>query len=1432
MYLIFDTETTGKIENWSAPVSEFGLFPRVVQLAWQLHDELGELIEVKNFIIKPDGYTIPYNAEKIHGISTERAEKMGVKLSHVLDEFKKAIAQAKYAVGHNIEFDNKVMGAEYARANRDDGLLALATLDTMKTGTDFCQIPGGRGGKFKFPTLGELNQKLFGEAVDNAHNASADVEATTRSFLEMVRLGVFTSDQIKEGNEYLARFKSHNTKPFELIGLNIQPYGTEEIAPALKAKTASGPTKADVNESKKLLEEYPFVHLHNHSQFSILQSTIDVKSMVRKAAELGMPAVSMTDYGNMMGVFNFVKECEMNNIKAIVGCEFFVAEEYQKQQFTKDQPDKRFKQVLIAKNKAGYHNLAKLCSVGFIEGFYFGLPRVGKEVIEQFKENLICTTGGLEGEIPSLILNIGEAQAEEAFVYWHQLFGDDFYVELLRHSLEEEDRVNQVLLRFCEKYGVKYFAANDVYYLAKKDANAHDILLCVKEGELQSTPIGRGRGFRFGFPNQEFYFKSGDEMKALFADLPEAIMTISEIVDKIEEFTLGRDILLPKFTIPEEFEGENEFLRHLTYEGAKKKYPELTDEIRERLDYELKIVAEMGFPGYFLIVQDFTTEARKRGVWVGPGRGSAAGSAVAFAIGITNIDPIKYKLLFERFLNPERVTMPDIDIDFDDEGRDKIIDYVVKKYGQTQVAQIITYGTMAAKSSIRDVARVLDLPLSDADRISKLVPDLKKFKHIFGRTDQELSKDFNGDDLANVKQLIEISESQGEEAKILNQARALEGSVRNTGIHACGVIITPEDIREFVPVATAKDSDLLVTQFDNGVVESAGLLKMDFLGLKTLTVMKDAIKLVKQRHGIDIDPDLIPLDDEKTFELYQKGETNGTFQFESVGMQKNLRLLKPNNIEDLIAMNALYRPGPLQFIDTFIKRKQGEEEVIYPHPKLEVILKDTYGIMVYQEQIMQTAQILAGYSLGAADILRRAMGKKKMDVMEQQRVIFRDGCKDHNDIAPEIADEIFDVMMKFAEYGFNRSHSAAYSLVAFQTAYLKANYPAEYMASVLTHNMNDIKKVTFFMEECKRMGLAVLGPDVNESAYKFTVNKKGEIRFGMGAIKGVGENAVEAIVAECNEKGPFQSVFEFATRLDLRTVNKKNFEGLAIAGAFDCFEGVNRAQYFAQDEKGQSLLEKAIKYGNAIQDSINSAQVSLFGESSEVEIPEPPIPYAEPWSTLDQLNKEKAVVGIYISGHPLDDFKFELENFTNAPVTLLEDLEEVKKRKDVRVAGVITSVQHLTTKMGAPFGKFTLEDYEGSYEFALFKDDYVRFRNYLNEYWFVMVEVAVRGWYNKSEGKEFLRLNVTNIALLSDIRDKKVKKLQINVPLKEIDQKLIRDIQRMCGQNEGPIPVQFNVRDNETYIEMPSRSLKVSMTKDLTDSLEKLEAIQWKVDKV
>lgn len=1431
MYLIFDTETTGKIENWKTPVTDFDAFPRVVQLAWQLHDDKGALIEVKNYIIKPQGFTIPFNAEKIHGISTERALRTGVELLFALDEFKSALQRANFIVGHNVEFDTKVLGAEYARVQRNDGLMDKHALDTMLLATDFCKLPGGRGKGFKYPTLSELSEKLFSTIVDNAHNASADVEATARCFLELVRIGVIGSKELKLTEEYIVAFRESNPNPFDLIGLNIEPYAPEELDVPTRAELKKEDNQKELGQNLELLEEYPFVHLHNHTQFSILQSTSDIKSIVRQAAAYKMPAVAITDLGNMMGVFSFVRECEINGLKAIVGCEFYVTEDRRIQQFTKDNPDRRFRQPLIARNEAGYRNLSKLCSTGFIEGYYAGYPRIDKPSIITHKENLIATTGGLEGEVPYLILNVGEQQAEDAFRWWHEQFGEDFYAELLRHGLEEEDHVNSVLLRFCKKYGVKYFAANQVYYQSKEDANAHDILLCIKDGELQATPIGRGRGYRFGMQNQEYYFKSQEEMKQLFRDLPEAIITISEIVNKIEDYKLGRDILLPKFEIPSEFADENAYLRHLAFEGAKEKYKEITPEIEERLNYELKVIADMGFPGYFLIVADFTSRARELGVWVGPGRGSAAGSAVAYATGITNIDPIRYKLLFERFLNPERVTMPDIDIDFDDEGRDKIIDYVVKKYGQTQVAQIITYGTMAAKSSIRDVARVLDLPLSDADRIAKLVPDLKKFKHIFGRTSEELNKEFNGDDLSNVRQLISIAEGQDLGAKIINQARVLEGSVRNTGIHACGVIITPEDIREFIPVATAKDSELLVTQFDNSVVENAGLLKMDFLGLKTLTIMKDAIQLVKERHGIDIDPDAIPLDDLKTFELYQRGETNGTFQFESVGMQKNLRLLKPTDIEDLIAMNALYRPGPLQFIETFIKRKQGEEEVHYPHPLLEPILKDTYGIMVYQEQIMQTAQVLAGYTLGAADILRRAMGKKKMDVMQQQREIFREGCAKTNNIPAGTANEIFDIMMRFAEYGFNRSHSAAYSVVAFQTAYLKANYPAEYMASVLTNNMNDIKKVTFFMEECKRMGIPVLGPDVVESAYKFTVNEKGEIRFGLGAIKGVGEGAVECIVNERLKNGPYTSIFDFASRLDLRTVNKKNFESLGLAGAFDSFQGVHRAQYFAEDEKGQSLIEKAIRYGNAIQESKNSAQVSLFGESAEADIPEPPIPPAEPWRTLDQLNREKEVVGIYISGHPLDDYRFEMDHFTNTPITALENLADLKGR-DIRVAGIITSVSHLTTKTGSPFGKFVIEDYEGAFEFALFKEDYLKFRQYMNEYWFVLLQVQVRTWVDKRDGQEIPRLNVMKMELLSELREKLVKKVSLDIPLEKVNDQLIERIRKLCKSERGNVPVQVNIFENGTRVEMPSRSMKINLSRDLTTALDRMDEITWNIEKV
>ncbi len=765
-----------------------------------------------------------------------------------------------------------------------------------------------------------------------------------------------------------------------------------------------------------------FCHLHVHSHYSVLQATPDIKRLIKKAKEDNMSAVALTDLGNMYGAFKFVREALDNQIKPIVGCEFFV-------QKTKDNPDKKYNQVLLAKNKTGYHNLAKLSSLGFIEGLH-------KERIIQYKEGLIATTGSLSSEIPHLILNADEQQAEEAFNWWLNVFGEDFYIELNRHGIPEEDRVNQALLRLAEKYNVKYFAASETYYLEKEEANALDVLLCIKEGELQSTPIGHGRGTRYGLPNHEFYLKSQDEMKQLFRDLPMAITTITEIVNKIETYEIKRNVLLPKFDIPKEFETEDDYLRHLTYEGAKKNYGEITDVVRERLVFELETIRKTGYSGYFLIVQNITNKAKELGVRVGPGRSSVAGSAVAYCIGITNVEPIKYNLLFERFLNPDSVSLPDIDIDFDDEGRDKILKYVIDKYGSTQVSQIITYGIMTARSAIRDCARVMELPLAESNLLIKMVPE---------RPGTTLANAFE-----EVKELNEIKNGTDKRAKVLRQAVILEGSLRNTGIHACGVIIAPENLTNLVPVAIAKDSEMLVTQFDNSVVESAGLLKMDFLGLTTLTIIKTALANIRKRYNIDINIDNVPLDDLKTYQLYQQGDTTGTFQFESERMQNYLRQLKPDKFEDLIVMNALYRPGPMKYIPTFINRKHGLEPIKYDLPEMEEFLAETYGITVYQEQVMLLSQKLASFNKGESDVLRKAMSKKQKDVLDKMKVKFIEGCK-KNGHDKNTCEKIWTDWEVFAQNAFNKSHSTCYSLIAYHTAYLKANYPAEYMAAVSTH---------------------------------------------------------------------------------------------------------------------------------------------------------------------------------------------------------------------------------------------------------------------------------------------------------------------------------------------------------------------------------------------
>ncbi|MEL0454906.1 DNA polymerase III subunit alpha [Flavobacteriaceae bacterium SZ-1-7] len=1453
MFLIFDTETTGLPKRWDAPITDVDNWPRCIQIAWQLHDAMGNCVESQDYLVQPDGFNIPYDAEKIHGISTELAQEQGIPLAEVLEKFNEALGKAKFVVGQNVKFDLNIMGAEFVRADVENPLQELPVLDTCTEHTaQLCQIPGGRYGKFKLPTLTELHEHLFNEPFEEAHNATADVEATTRCFLELVRLGEFTKEELDVQPDYFERFKESNPDEIQLIGLkhiNLKKESSK-IRERIKKASSAHISSEDLKQNVSDLVDVDFVHLHNHSQFSVLQSTMSVADLVSAAAEHNMPAVALTDHANMMGAFHFVNAVSRHNgsvkaklqaaeetgdkidvkeIKPIVGCEFFVCEDHT----DKTRKDNGYQIVLLAKNKNGYHNLAKLSSHAFVDGFYY-LPRIDKKLIQQYKDDIIVLTGNLYGEVPSKVLNVGENQAEEALLWWKDEFGDDLYVELMRHNQEDENRVNPSLIELARKHNVKLVATNNTYYQNKEDANAHDILLCVKDGEKQATPIGRGRGYRYGLPNQEYYFKSSEEMKQLFKDVPEAIFNVQEIVDKVEAFQLARDVLLPAFDIPDEFKheedlvdggkrGENAYLGHLTYEGAKKRYGDpFSEEIKERLDFELSVIENTGYPGYFLIVEDFIREARKMDVSVGPGRGSAAGSVVAYCLWITNIDPLKYDLLFERFLNPDRISMPDIDIDFDDEGRSRVMEYVIKKYGSNQVAQIITYGTMAAKSSIRDTARVLDLPLFDADRIAKLIPNMSKLNKIFGLDEKELGKKFRAEDLEKVNQLLNISEGDDLEAETVNTARTLEGSVRNTGIHACGVIITPDDITKFVPVATAKDSELYVTQFDNSVVESAGLLKMDFLGLKTLTLIKDTVKIVKAKHGIQLDPESFPLDDEKTYKLFQRGETVGVFQYESPGMQKHLRDLKPTVFEDLIAMNALYRPGPMEYIPSFVRRKHGDEDIDYDLPAMEEYLKETYGITVYQEQVMLLSQKLAGFTKGEADVLRKAMGKKQIAVLDKMKPKFVEQASANGHDA-KILEKVWKDWEAFASYAFNKSHSTCYAWIAYQTAYLKAHYPAEYMAAVLSNNMNDIKQVTFFMEECKRMKLDVLGPDVNESYYKFSVNKDGAVRFGMGAIKGVGQGAVLTIVENRKKDGPYKSIFDLAKRIDLRAANKKAFENLALAGGFDSFGNTHRAQYFYDEGDGITFLEKAIKYAQKYKENENSAQVSLFGEASDVQIPEPLVPPCEEWGTMEKLSKEREVVGVYISGHPLDDFKTEMNAFCNATVGLFNNLQPFVNRELV-FGGVVTDVQHRVSKQGKGWALFTIEDYNDSFEFRIFGEEYLKFRHFLLKNNFVFVKAFVReGWINKETGKPSdPRLQFNNFQLLHDVMEQYAKKLSIQVDIHDLNEQKIIALKELIHLHPGNQVLNFVVYDNREKLKlsMPSRKQKVKVCQELLNELE------------
>ena len=1165
-----------------------------------------------------------------------------------------------------------------------------------------------------------------------------------------------------------------------------------------------------------------FCHLHCHTQYSLLDGASDIAKMMDKAVRDGQKGVALTDHGNMFGAFHFVNEANKRGLKPMVGCEFYLVEDRHIKQFlrSKNESDNRYHQLMLAKNRLGYENLSKLCSLGFIEGQYGKYPRIDKELIEKYHEGLIVTSCCIGAEIPQTILRGNIEKAEEHLKWWLNIFGEDYYIELQRHrnmenidgtGMSQED-VNQVLLGFAKKYNVKVICTNDSHYVEEEDYMPHDILLCVNTNSLLDDAN------RFKFPSSDFYFKTQDEMNRLFGDVPQAVDHTQEIFDKIEPLNLTHDVLLPAFPLPQGFATQDDYLRHLTFQGAKRRYGHLTAEIEERLNFELNVIKNSGYPGYFLIVQDFTTTARQMGVSVGPGRGSAAGSAVAYCIGITNVDPIKYDLLFERFLNPERVSMPDIDIDFDDRGRDQVINYVLEKYGKMQVAQIVTYGTMAAKSSLRDVGRVMNVPLPEVDRVAK------SFPHQLGATladvlaepdiSSNLKEKLNSEDVERAGKFRALAAGNDDIAKMIQTARKLEGSIRNTGIHACGVVITPDDITKYVPVMVAKDNGLLVSQFDNSVAEAAGLLKMDFLGLKTLTIIKDAVSIIEKVRGEKIDPDEIPLDDPATYELFQHGDTIGIFQYESDGMQKYMKELKPTSFEDLIAMNALYRPGPLAYIPDFIARKHGRQAITYDLPAMEGYLKETYGITVYQEQVMLLSQKLANFTKGQADVLRKAMGKKQKAVLDKMFPKFMEGCE-KNGHAKDICEKIWKDWEAFASYAFNKSHSTCYAYVAFQTAYLKANYPAEFMAAVLSNNKDNITDLTKFLRECKRMGVPVLGPDINESVSDFTVNKQGQIRFGMSALKGVGEGPVEDILAEREKNGPYATVFDFVKRLNTKAANKKVLESLVLGGGLDCFEDIDRTQYFAPSDKFDSFAEHILRFGADYQQREASAAMSLFGDISAFNIEDPSPPKCQPWSLIEKLEREKEVTGIYISGHPLDDYRLEVESFTTCT---LEELEE-KKGQPVKIAGIVSSASHRISKKGTGWGIFTIQDFNSAIEFPLFSDDYMKFKGFFEQ----GNCVFITGNYETRWGKEDeFQLRIKEVTLLENVGKNLASNITLKLPIEKITAEMLDRLETLCKQRKGQHQLRITLIDytNKTSVPFISASKKVNVDNDFVQELE------------
>ena len=1209
-----------------------------------------------------------------------------------------------------------------------------------------------------------------------------------------------------------------------------------------------------------------FVHLHVHTQYSILDGAAAIKPLIKRAKALGMNAIAITDHGNMYGVKNFHDTATDAGVKPILGCEVYVV----KNRFEKDKDEKAGDHlILLAKNLEGYHNLCKMVSYSFTEGFYYK-PRIDKQLLEQYHEGLICCSACLGGEVPQAIMHNDMEEAERVVQWFKGVFGDDYYLELQLHPsgdpqkdadvYENQLRVNKALLELAAKFGVKYICSNDVHFILAEDAVAHDHLICLNTGRDLDDPN------RMRYTFQE-YLKSPEEMAALFPDHPEALATTLEIAAKCEDYKLTHAPLMPNFPPPEDFKIDLAELREsfvkkiedaellarisacasveelerlvahdkelsdrlmvakqycylvdLTYKGAHRRYGEVLDEkVEQRLKYELDTIEWMGFPGYFLIVQDFIRAAREElDVSVGPGRGSAAGSAVAYCLGITQIDPIAYDLLFERFLNPDRISLPDIDVDFDDDGRGRVLNWVTQKYGKEKVAHIITYGTMATKLSIKDVARVQKLALSESDRLCKLVPD----KTPEGKPVKSL-----GQAIELVPELKAAEQSDNPVLRdTIRYAKMLEGNVRNTGVHACGTIICRDDITDWVPVSTADDKEtgekMLVTQYEGSVIEDTGLIKMDFLGLKTLSIIKDAVENIRQTKGVKIDiDDFSIINDPATYKLYSEGRTVGTFQFESAGMQKYLRELQPSTFEDLIAMNALYRPGPMDYIPDFIARKHGRSPIVYDIPVMEKYLKDTYGVTVYQEQVMLLSRLLANFTRGESDTLRKAMGKKLKDKLDALKPKFiRGGQKNGHD--PKVLEKIWGDWEKFASYAFNKSHATCYSWVAYQTAYLKANYPSEYMAAVLSRNLTNVEQLTVYMNECKRMGIRVLGSDVNESRKTFSANAAGDVRFGLAAIKGVGEAAAESIIEEREKNGRYKDIYDLMERLNFSVVNRKCLENMAYAGAFDSITEFHRGKFFgtdSRDSSGVTFLEQLMRYGQRYQAERDNAQQSLFGGDGHVDIQRPVLPTCTDWTQLETLGKEREMMGLYLSAHPLDEYKVLIDHMCKTQVTELEHPEALKGQ-EVAVAGMVVGVQNLITRTGKPFGKFKLEDYNGTYEFALFGKDYETFRKFMFTDYFLFIRCKVQPKpYNDKE----LEVKIVSIMQLSELRDS-IKEVTVQLPVEEVTHELIGGLSERVRESKGDTLLRVNVFDRNTQVvlNLYSRSHRVTLSQSLVDYLE------------